>query len=91
MTFTAGVGLFVALIVLTAATALYRKLVSMRENDLIHIGAGEEKLISQQLDIAQKIALLDRVGETLTVITAAFGLILGVIYLYYKFNSYGAL
>jgi len=91
MTFTAGAVLFAGMVVLTAAVALCRKIVAMREDDMIHIGAGEEKLIPQQVEVARKIAVLDRVGEALTVITAAYGLILGVVYLYYKFNSYGAL
>jgi hypothetical protein len=88
MTFTAFVVLFAVLVVATAALALYRKFVTMREDDLIHIGEGEEKLIPQQLDIAHRIAVVDRWGEILTVLTAAYGLVLGAIYLYQRFQAY---
>jgi hypothetical protein len=88
MSFTAFAVLFAVLVVATAALAVWRKLVSMREDDYIHIGTGEEKLIPQQVEIAHKIAALDRWGEVLTVITAAYGLILGVIYLYQRFQAY---
>ena len=88
MSFTAFAVLFVVLVVATAAIALYRKFVSMHEDDMIHICAGEEKLIPQQIAVAKKLAFLDRWGETLTVITAAYGLILGAMYLYQRFQAY---
>ena len=88
MSFTAFAVLFLVLVVATAAIALYRKFVSMREDDMIHIGAGEEKLIPQQVAVAKKLASLDRWGEMLTVITAVYGLILGALYLYQRFQAY---
>lgn len=88
MTFTALMVLFVVLVVATASLALYRKFVTMREDDYVHIAEGEEKLIPQQLEVAQKIAALDRWGEILTVVTAAYGLVIGALYLYQRFQAY---
>jgi hypothetical protein len=62
--------------------ALYRKLVASREDDLIHVGAGEEELISRQLEIAQKLEEIDRLGKILTVVTLIFGLVIAAIFLY---------
>jgi hypothetical protein len=62
--------------------ALYRKLASLREDDLIHIGPGEEKLIPKQVALFHKLEVVDRWGKTLTVIVAAGGLFLAVLYLY---------
>jgi hypothetical protein len=88
MTFSFFAMLFVALAVITAALALYRKIVSLREDDYIHIGSGEEKLIPQQVEIANRLRLLDRCGEILTVLTAAYGLILSLLYMYHRFQAY---
>jgi hypothetical protein len=87
MTFTALVVLLAVLVVATAALALYRKFVTMREDDLIHIGEGEEKLIPQQVEVAHRIAVVDRWGEILTVVTAAYGLVVASIYLYQRFQA----
>jgi len=84
---TLGV-LFASFGVMTAALAIYRKLLSMKEDDYIHVGPGEEKLIPQQLAMAEKMAKIDRWGEVLTVVTVAFGLILGAAYLYHVFQAY---
>ena len=79
---------FFALGVVTAGLALYRKLISLREDDLIHVGPGEEKFIPQQLAMAHRMAVIDRWGEILTVLTIAFGLIAGAVYLYQVFKAY---
>jgi len=63
--------------------ALYRKFVAYyREDDLIHVGPGEEKLISQQVEVTKTLDKVDRFGEILTIITVVSGIILAVIYLY---------
>jgi len=67
----------------TAGLALYRKLLSMREEDLIHLGPGEEKMIPQQVDLAKKMDAIDVWGKSLTVLTVALGLVLAAIYLYH--------
>jgi hypothetical protein len=67
--------------------ALYRKLVANHEDDLIHIGPGEEKLIPQQVQIAAKLEVVDRWGKTLTVIVAATGLLIAAAYLYLAWEA----
>jgi hypothetical protein len=69
-----------ALVVL--ALALFRKLASMREDALIHIGPGEEKLIPKQVEMTNRLHKIDAWGKTITVIVAAGGLFLAGIYLY---------
>jgi len=67
----------------TAGLALYRKLLSMREEDLIHLAPGEEKLIPQQVDMAHKMDVIDVWGKSLTAATVALGLVVGAVYLYH--------
>jgi hypothetical protein len=68
--------------VATLALALYRKFVSMREDDWLHLAASEERLIPQQVATFQKLGRIDRWGITLTILTAALGLVLAALYLY---------
>jgi hypothetical protein len=62
--------------------ALYRKLATLREDDLIHLGPGEDKLIPQQVAFSRKLDTVDRWGKALTIITCAAGLLLAAAYLY---------
>ena len=79
---TAFVIFWAILGVATLALALYRKFVSMREDDYLHLSAGEERLIPQQVATFRKIGSIDRWGVTLTIVTAALGLALAALYLY---------
>jgi len=79
---TAFVIFWTILGVATLGLALYRKLVSMREDDYVHLSAGEERLIPQQVATFKKIGAIDRWGITMTIVTVIFGLALAALYLY---------
>ena len=66
----------------TLGLALYRKFVSMREDDYLHLAAGEQRLIPQQVATFHKLGNIDRWGVSLTIATVAFGLALAALYLY---------
>lgn len=66
----------------TLALALYRKFVSMKEDDYLHLSAGEERLIPQQVAIFRRIGAIDRWGITMTIVTVVLGLALAALYLY---------
>ena len=68
--------------VATLALALYRKLVSMREDDYLHLSAGEERLIPQQVATFRRIGVIDKWGITMTIVTVILGLALAAMYLY---------
>jgi hypothetical protein len=82
MNLTAVVAVWVALGAVTLGLALYRKLLSSSESDVVHLGAGEEKEIPKQLALAAKMASIDRWGKALTVVVVLVGVCLGVAYLY---------
>jgi len=81
MTLTPFVALEIAVGLATIALAVYRKFLAMHEENLIHLGPGEEKDIPKQADIARRLHHIDRWGETLTVVTAAGGILLAAAYL----------
>jgi len=68
--------------VATLALALYRKFITMREDDYVHLAAGEERLIPQQVATFKKIGAIDRWGITMTIVTVVLGLALAGLYLY---------
>jgi hypothetical protein len=70
------------LVVAVLGLALYRKLVTIHgDDDLIHLGAGEEKLIPHQVALTRKLDFIDRWGKTLTVCSVAFGLLIAAVFL----------
>ena len=82
MNFTPYVIFWFVLGIATAVLALYRKWISLKEEDYIHLGPGQDELISKQSALARRMDVVDRWGETLTVVTIVFGLILAGVYLY---------
>jgi hypothetical protein len=78
---------WVVLGVVTLALALYRKLLSSSETDVVHLGAGEEKEIPKQLALAARMDSIDRWGKVLTVVVVSVGICLGMAYLYLAFND----
>ena len=82
---TPAVVVWIVLAIATLGLALYRKLISASEEDLIHLGPGEERQIPQQVALEAKLRAIDRWGKTLTVITVAIGLAMAAVYLYQQF------
>jgi hypothetical protein len=77
--------LTILLILLLAGTIglmLYRKLLAPHEDDLIHVGAGEERLVSKQAEIARKLDAIDRWVKILAVAALIVGLAIAVVLLY---------
>jgi len=88
MNVTFVIGLWVMLGVATLALAIYRQVLSTHnENDVVHLGAGEEKEIPLQVSLARKMSRIDRWGKTMTVITTVIGLGLATAYLYQAWES----
>jgi hypothetical protein len=65
------------------ALALYRKVIMQHEEDeLIHLSAGEERLIPHQVALTAKLNKIDRWGEILTIVAVVSGLAMAAIYLW---------
>ncbi len=58
---------------------IYRKTVSSREDDSIHLEGG---MPSEQVALDHRLSAIDRWGKTLTAVTVVYGLVLAAIYLY---------
>lgn len=74
--------LWLALAVVIAAMAIYRKMVAGNEDDSVHLGGGADSVIQHQAQLAVKLESIDKWGKTLTVIEVVFGLALAGWWLY---------
>lgn len=84
MHLTPYVVLWACLAVAVLGLALFRYLVSFREDDNIHLSEGEKGLITKQLTIFHILEAIDRWGKSLTVVALVGGLALAGIYLYQR-------
>ena len=71
---------FFAAIVL--ALAAYRKMLSLREDDTLHVSEGASRLIPEQLANAHKIEVVEKWGKSLTAVVVLAALVMAGIYFY---------
>lgn len=74
--------LWLILGLVVAALAMYRRMIASHEDDVVHVTSGENRLIAQQVSMAQKIEKIDFWGKSLTIVLVAYGLGIGAWILY---------
>ena len=72
------------LAVAVLALFIWRKTVSSKEDDNIHVLHGEAA-VPQQEAIAHKLDVIDKWGKIVTAVTVVFGLLLGAAYMWEGF------
>ncbi len=70
------------------ALALYRRSISAKEDDYIHV---DSNVVAQQQEYNKKLAVIDRWGKILTIVAVAFALVLFMLFLYNGWQSGGKL
>ena len=65
-----------AMAVAILALAAWRQVIDLHEDDSIHLHDGQTGLVKDQFALIGKIKSIDRVGKTLTIVAAAYGLAL---------------
>jgi H+/Cl- antiporter ClcA len=61
--------------------AVYRKSVASTEQDWVHLAAGEEHMVGEQVQLGQRLKKIDRWGIWLTLVLALYGLVMGSIFI----------
>ena len=84
MQFTSYVVVWSCLAIVVLALALVRYLVSLHEDDNLHLASSEKGMITKQMVFFQHLDAIDSWGKSLTTIALIGGLILAGIYLYQK-------
>jgi hypothetical protein len=76
---------FIGWVAVTAgviALAIYRKVLSREECDVLHLREAEMALVPGQENLAHRLDTVDHWGKVLTVASVAYGLVLGALLLY---------
>src|SRR5215471_5610987 len=76
---------WVMLVAVVFGLALYRKFLSLHEENYLHLGAGEEGFIVQQKSMVAKLHTVDYWGKLCTIAAACLGIALAAIFLYQQF------
>jgi hypothetical protein len=82
MNFTLLVILWSGTALLVLLAAIYRKLVTRGEDNIIHLNNMQPGSIEHQTEVAHKVMEIDRVGQFGTAVVALGGLGLAAAYLY---------
>ena len=75
------VAVWIALACGVASLAIYRRLVSAGEDDMLHV-LDNESHVAKQAATAQRLDTVDHWGKILTVIVTAYGMLLATAYTY---------
>jgi hypothetical protein len=78
--FTPWTILWALLSLVVLVMAGYRKVVSGKEDETLHLGNPSAN--AQQATVAHKLEVIDKWGKLLTIVAAAFGLLLAIAYTY---------
>jgi hypothetical protein len=68
--------------------AIYRKNLSSKEDDTLHLNSGAGAVMAQE-SLASKLATIDKWGKMLTIVTVIAGIALGSWYVYYIWTDAG--
>jgi hypothetical protein len=79
---TPSIVILIALTVVTAGVAAYRKLIARDEDDYIHMTDPSGEIRASQQRMAASLNQIDRIGKGLTVATVAYGVALLAFFLY---------
>ena len=78
--FTPFVVIWALLAAVVLAMAGYRKTISVKEEETLHLADPSETM--HQVAIAHKLDVIDKWGKLLTVVAAVYGLLLALAYTY---------
>jgi hypothetical protein len=77
--FVAG---WIALACAVLGLAIYRRMLSTRTDEMLHVLDSEAAHVSEQAVVAHQLDLIDRWGKILTIVAVVTGILLAGLYLY---------
>jgi hypothetical protein len=82
MNVVALIGSWAVLASIVIVLAIYRKMLSSKEDDSLHLAEEKAGMVMHQAAVAHRLELVDRWGKSLTLLVVLFGLFIAGIYLY---------
>ncbi len=89
MNLTLYIVIWAALGVVVLGLAIYRSTIAGREDDSLHMAAGEAVIVSEQQRLGKRIEHVELWGKILTALLVVYGLVLAGIYLYNQWLQSG--
>ncbi|MBK9169523.1 MAG: hypothetical protein IPM24_18955 [Bryobacterales bacterium] len=65
----------------------YRKLLSLKEDDTLHLAEGQVGTVAEQKQLAGRLEQIDKWGKILTAISLIYGVVLAIAYLVAALND----
>ena len=78
----ASIIVLIAMTSVVAIIAVYRWIVTRKEDDFLHLDVRGSEVIANQRSITNALGQIDRIGIGLTIATGVYGLALVAIFLY---------
>ena len=82
----ASIAVLIAMTVVVAILAVYRKFVARNEDDVLHLTDASGQLVTNQLKTARSLSFVDRLGVGFTAATGIYAIVLFALYLYTGFT-----
>lgn len=82
---------WITLVAVVLVLAAYRLLVARREDDTLDVLEQDPKVIAEQKLMSKKIDVIDRWGQSLTVLAIVYGIVLVSVYFYHVWLEGGRL
>ena len=77
---------WIVLALVVAGLALYRKMLTSHEDDIVHV-SGEGGVLTKQTSLAGKLEKVDFWGKALTIVLTVYGVFLGAWLIYQGWMS----
>jgi len=82
----ASIGVLIAMSLVVAILAVYRKVVARNEDDIVHLTDPTGQLVKNQLKTMRSLRSVDRAGVGFTIATGVYAIVLLAFYLYTGFT-----
>lgn len=78
---------WIPLAVAVAVLAIYRNMMASHEDETIHVLDGDAPQVAAQTKLSHKLEVVERWGKVLTTVVVVYGVIIGVMYLYFVWQQ----
>jgi len=87
MNLTFYLATWIPLAVVVAALAIYRNMMASHEDESLHVLDGDAPQVAAQIKLSHRLEVIERWGKILTAVLVTYGLVIGVMYLYFVWQQ----
>lgn len=87
MNLTPYLATWIPLVVVVALLAIYRNMLASHEDETIHVLEGDAPQVVAQAKLSRRLEIIERWGKILTAVVVVYGVLIGVLYLYFVWQQ----